>query len=274
MDKLRLIGTPRKATEDVAGKHVYGFVLAALSDLYNETSNPDDFEFSEENGYDTFENYASDEPTKGLKRPLTVMRDAKTILATAFASLVVVINETGRVPPESVRTHLANVQSGYAGPVRLMIFVAEELWPTITSGALERDFGSVKDIQTKLQAFVRVKANIEGCSEEIARIFVRFLKCVAWHTAQSSVEHKTTLNGHYLRSMIRVFGGCFPKTEVDEDLMEYFKAQADWAVKADGTARKTPAKKVADAAGADEGMAGAADAAGADEDIADAAAEE
>lgn len=252
MDSIRLVGTQLKAAENSASKYVYAFFLARLSDLYNESGDPDGFPFPPD-VYDTFENSLSEEPVKGLKRPLTVMEDAKILLVACFASLVSVVNDVGALPANGVKDFLVNARAAHAAPVRFMVYTAETMWPHITAGSLSRDLDSVECFRAKIEALVQTKAHVDPGAEELARIFIRFLKCVAWATANFAVESKVTLNGKFLRSVFRTFG-ALPNVDAGEALMEFFDEQRDFV--AEPAPKAAPAKaapKAATKAGAKTG---------------------
>jgi hypothetical protein len=82
-------------------------------------------------------------------------------------------------------------------------------------------------VRAKLEALAADKANVDPGADELARIFVRFLKCVVWFTANFEVEAKVTLNGKHLRSVIRCFGGL-PNVVFDEGVSEFFDNQLAW----------------------------------------------
>jgi len=236
MDDINLIGSQRVAAENSAGKYLYTFTLAALGDLHDKCLDPDGFAFSPENGYDSFDNVVSDEPVKRLKRPIVVMRDAKTLLASLFATIVSVVNEGGRVPAANIKGHLVNVDALRKDQVSFMVFVAEAMWPLITSGRLDRELDATAAFRSKIEALVTTKAYVEASSGELARIFVRFLKCVAWATANFHVEHRVTMNAWFLKGLVRNFGALH-EVAYDELMSEFFRGQIEW-VRVNDTAAK------------------------------------
>ena len=246
MNDIRLVGSQRKATENTAGQYAYKFFLAALADLYDGCPNPDDFPFSSEKGYEVFDHLEADDPPKKVKRPITITRDAKSMLGALFASIVSVINDTGKTPAGGIKAHLANSRTTRADQVLFMINTAEALWPTIHAGHLERNFDSVACFRAKLESLVADKASVDPGADELARIFVRFLKCVVWFTANFAVEAKVTLNGKHLRSVIRCFGSL-PNVVFDEGMTEFFDNQLAW-IEENDTVR--PAKAAAPKAAA------------------------
>jgi hypothetical protein len=227
MNDIRLVGSQRKAAENSAGKYAYDFILAALGDLYDDSPDPENFPFTAEAGYHVFDHLGADDPPKKVKRPITVMRDAKSMLGSLFACIVSVANDAGKPPRGAMKEHLVNARAARADQVSFMIYTAEALWSTITTGHLERDFDSVAAFRVKIEALVADRASVDPGSEELARIFVRFLKCVAWATANFAVEAKVTLNGKFLRSIIRMFGGL-PSVTYDEGMSEFFDGQLAW----------------------------------------------
>jgi hypothetical protein len=97
----------------------------------------------------------------------------------------------------------------------------------IHDGNLAHNFDSVECFRTKIVSLAADGANVELCADELARIFVRFLKCVAWYTANFAVEAKVTLNAKLLRSVIRCCA-ALPDVVFDEGMSEFFDNQLAW----------------------------------------------
>jgi len=233
----------RRTAGNLAGKYVYQFFLAALDDIYSNAANPDVCTLSAQNGYDTFANLVAIRPLKGVKRPLVVTNDAKTVLAVAFAAIADAIG--GGLPAANVCGFVMNSGADCDSSfqcVRLMISAVEAFRPQIIAGGLSREFDSVKCFRTQLAVSVRPK-EAHG-ADELARLYVNFLKCVAWASANFAVDRKTSLNGWMLLGIIRIFG-ALPGAKLDKALMERFATGLESAKEVAAARRNEAALKAA-----------------------------
>jgi len=123
-----------------------------------------------------------------------------------------------------------------------MISAVEAFRPQIIAGGLSREFDSVKCFRTQLAVSVRPK-EAHG-ADELARLYVNFLKCVAWASANFAVDRKTSLNGWMLLGIIRIFG-ALPGAKLDKALMERFATGLESAKEVAAARRNEAALKAA-----------------------------
>ncbi|GFR88371.1 hypothetical protein ElyMa_002515800, partial [Elysia marginata] len=230
MDDISLNVSQRKAVEAAVGEYVYDFLLAALSDIYDDYSDPAKFPFSAEKGYDVFDNFKTDVPPEQMKRPIVIMRDAKSMLGALFACIVSAVNDAGGVPSaggSAIKSHFANARAARTDQVLFMINTTEALWTKIHSGFLDYNFNSVETFCAQIRNLVSKRTDVDPGADELARIFVRFLKCVVSFTASFAIESKVTFNEKHLRGVFRCFG-TLPGVKFNESLSEFFDCQLAW----------------------------------------------
>jgi ferredoxin len=242
MEKIKPGLDQFKALCATVGKITYEMFLATKDDLYDETTDKSRFALSEEKGYESYENYQSDKPFKRA-RPLTIMGGAKTILAAHLAALVNTVNEAGKVQAGKVQSSLVNSKKSEDMPVKFMILLAEGMNHRLIQGRLDRDGRSVEYVKEKLMCYVKDKNAVSPIADELSRIFVRFLKCVACGTCNFACETKVTLNKKFLRGLLRNFkeGKEFGK-EFGEEYMDWLDTQCRW-VDEHYASKKKPSKR-------------------------------
>ena len=231
------VGSTRAAIGKMTAGITYSAFLAAVGDMFENCSRPEDFRITSDKGFAVFEDLLTADPPPKTARPITITRETKTILASLFASIVSVSNELGKPPPGvGVKTHIVNSDAGCREQVAFMINVAEALWDKISSGRLEYEFDSVCVVRTKLEALITCRGATPN-PDELARIYVNFLKCVAWGAANFSAETKVTLNEKFLRGLLRSFDGL-AGVQYSEGLSEFFDSQVAWVAENDSPPSK------------------------------------
>jgi hypothetical protein len=195
----------RDALCDTAGKAVHAFVLAQIKVLQADAAKRGETPMFDntrlalgERPWQTFEAYIADRPKKAAPAPaapVTVMTDAKLGLACLLVAIADLINAHGKLPAADPVGALVASAAPEAAVVRLMVAAAERMRSHLGTTPLDRDLGYPAAFRQKLEALVSTKDYIDPGAEALTRLYVDFLKVVAWHVAVDAYEHEhLTLN--------------------------------------------------------------------------------
>ena len=245
----------RNATADCCGKAVAAFVLAAIKGLqdlatahgeYAEFDN--DGEDAPERPWQSFDNLIAEAPEKKLAQPVTVMADAKMALAALLVELADLINGVGKLPAADPLGHLARAPWRGASVVRLMVAVTARCRLLLCADPPCRDHDYPAVFRRKLEALVASKALIDPGADAVTRLFVDFVKVVAWHAAVRAYEHgRLTLNRSTFLSVIASMEAGLSREEAPaaRDVLSLLRTHLDVWGEAKTDEKKAAAEKKA-----------------------------
>ena len=201
----------RDAVAGCVGKAVGAFVLAQVAVLQRDSNERDEeIKFDnndledqpDEKQWQSFDNLISEDPVKSVTNLATVATPVKMGLTALLISIADLIGATGKLPVEEPVAHLAAAQYREAGIVRFMAAVNRQMRDCLRADPLCRDIGYDIVFRQKLEALVPNKGLVDRSSETI-RLFLDFLKVVAWYTASAAYEHgHATLNPETFYSIL------------------------------------------------------------------------
>jgi hypothetical protein len=213
----------RRAARNLTGRCLHHSILAVLCDF--EAAHPKHFLYSAEAGYMTFAACIDgDASSSAGKRPMTVTSKAKDLLVAFFEALFAHVGAMGGVAgalPNRAKKALIGAETPFSAPVRAMVFAAEGLWAALHDDekCLSSDGESVSGFEALLARLALERAIPLGANvRELARVYVRFLKCVAKASCNMAFDHRVTLNDWFLRGVLRNFGDLL-HLPIDEALL-------------------------------------------------------
>lgn len=201
--RLYLTIDQAQAVAALSARYLSKFQVLALADFEfeNEYFNP----FNAKKGYETVANMTAVEPKK-LKPLCTFMNEAKAMLAAMFSWVV-----------EEATTGAENRHTGFMRRV-IEVFRANG---QLGRDNLSRDLDSIPVFSLKLRVLAQDMG--KGAGEPYARLFVNFLKCIAWHSVVASLEShpkRITINRTFMKVCFHaVFGAFAPYGNGDMDEM-------------------------------------------------------
>ena len=186
--------------------------------------------------WDSYENQISNEPKRNLTHPVTVMKGAGIALAQLSAAIAAAITQS--VPDhvftsENIVDELRKCDTKSSPTVRMIVDVTRNVHvqKCINTANMKRDFDFVKIFKVKFRALIGKEITELG-KENLARLYVDFLRFVAWNCANSAWETKNgqkfTLNGEHLMSIIRSFGPYCQSKDLEIALTEMKMAMSSF----------------------------------------------
>lgn len=223
--------------EGHTGKALDSFILAALHDLGPPPpplcKRAHKVDYSREAGFDTFEARiaacngkepaaARNQRAKPPKKPVTVTREAKAVALGGLRAI-----SAAMAPYRSGLSAAAPITSlinggGPEDAVRVVQFLqhtTDALTAKVETGALAR-------VWDHERYFVGTLFKLHGAAgghEALARLYVRFLKCMALFVTYGALEEKVTLNHAQACWQLRVFG-ALPGADPAEPVLDYMRA--------------------------------------------------
>ena len=195
-------GSLRDAIAGCCGKAVATFALAEIAVLQadailreEEPMFDNDGDHAPDKPWQTFDNLVADEPDKDVKQPITVMTDVKMALAALLVGVADLVNEVGKLPAVDPLGHLARTSWREANIVRLMLATTARARHLLRATPLCRELDYPLVFRQKFEALVASKALVDPGADAISRLFLDFIKVVAWHAAVRAYEPEhLTLN--------------------------------------------------------------------------------
>jgi hypothetical protein len=244
------------ATSNVVGGALVAYALAQIQLLQADSEfreEPSQFDNSlipdDEKIWQTFANITAKDPEKGVKVPVTVTTDVKVAMTSLFIATADLINAKGKMPAVDPLADLSAAHSREANIIRLMTAISAHMRPLLLADPMNRDLSYPGIFRQKLEALVTSKAFIDPGSEDVARMFLDFIKSVAWHVGIRAYEHgHLTLNRMTFFSIIASMEASLSEADapVVRDVLSYMRDQLDTRDKflaAEEALKKAPAKK-------------------------------
>ena len=241
----------RDAVAGCIGKSLVVFSLAQIrilqddSGLREETPVFDnESDDAPERPWQTFDNIVADGSDKLVKTPITVTTDVKMALTSLYIGIADLINHTGKLSVAAPVKTLTESPFREANIVGFLDAVVAQMRPLLKVDPLSRELGYPALFRQKLEVLVSSKALVDPGSETIARLFVDFLKAIAWHAATIAYEHEhLTLNRSTLFAIIGQMGSVVSESAVPmvRDVLSFMRTQVEgWEV---ATATRKAAQK-------------------------------
>jgi hypothetical protein len=226
-------------------------VLQADADFREEAPMFDnDSDRAPDKPWQTFDNLVSDEPEKGVTAPITVATDVKMGITSLLIAIADLVNESGKLPAVGPLASLAGTSWRESNIVRLMMAVTAQAKPLLREDPMSRDLDFPLVFRQKFEAIVSSKALVDPGSDTVARLFLNFVKVVAWHAAVLAYEGEhLTLNRVTFYSIIASMQASVSADDapVVRDVLSYIRGQVEaWEA---AIARVKAAKKKALPAG-------------------------
>lgn len=201
--------------------------------------------------WQTFENLISDDPNKAVTAPVTIATDVKMGLASLFIAVADLINSVGKLPIVDPLSALTASPAREANIVQLMMAVTQQMRPHLRADPMNRDIEFPMVFRRKLEAIVTAKSLVDPGAETVARLYLDFLKVVAWHAGTLAYEHEhLTLNRATLYAILAQQAASVPEGDIPvvRDVLSFVRAQVEtWetavAVAKAAKTKKAPLKK-------------------------------
>ena len=252
-------GSLRDAIAGCCGKAVATFALAQIAVLQadanlreEEPMFDNDSEHAPDKLWQTFDNLVADEPDKAVTQPITVMTDVKMALAALLVGAADLVNQVGKLPAVDPLGHLARTSWREANIVRLMLATTARARHLLRADPLCRELDYPLVFRQKFEALVASKTLVDPGADAISRLFLDFIKVVAWHAAVRAYEQeRLTLNRVTFFGTLASMEASLSEEEspVVRDVLNLVRTQIEaWEVAvAQAKAKKPAAKKAAPA---------------------------
>lgn len=248
-------GSLRDAIAGCCGKAVATFALAEIAVLQadadfreEEPMFDNDGEHAPDKPWQTFDNLVADEPDKAVTQPITVMTDVKMALAALLVGVADLVNKVGKLPAVDPLGHLARASWREANIVQLMLATTARARHLLRADPLCRELDYPLVFRQKFEALVASKALVDPGADAISRLFLDFIKVVAWHAAVRAYEQeRLTLNRVTFFGILASMEAGLSEEEspVVRDVLNLVRTQIEtWeAAVAAAKAKKAAAKK-------------------------------
>ena len=222
--------------EGHTGRALDSFIVAALHDLGppppSLCKRARQVDYSREAGFDTFEGRiaacngkgpASDKSqrAKPLKKPVTVTREAKAVALGGLRAISAAMAPFPSGPPAAAP--ITSLMNG-GGPEEAVL-VVQFLQRTTDCLAAKVESGALARVWEHERYFAATLFKLHGAAgghEALARLYTRFLKCMALFVAYGALEEKVTLNHAQACWQLRVFG-ALPGADPVEPVLDYLR---------------------------------------------------
>jgi hypothetical protein len=184
----------------------------------NWTSEGGEYKYDEKE-FESYENKQQAKTTIKLTKLATISKDAGSILGFFYTSLIRTIKKTGPLGSHPPITQLINCDDEYVDVVQFMVSVVEAMRSKLQSDIIKSYLKWPDTFLKHMYTDPQVKANIAISGNAIVRLYIDFLKCIAWSASNFIWEKKTTFNETFLRGLIRNMG-ALPGVELSESLMD------------------------------------------------------
>ena len=252
---------------ELMGKILMTFVHAAVVTFQRDSIAREEvpkFDEAEEDGtvWQTFDDFVNAVPRGTSKQPVTISTDVKHVFAGLFAGVAGLINRVGKLPAAPV-AHLK--ESGVEGAtiIALMSSVVTQGAHLLRADPICRELNYPHALRVKLETLVESKAFIDPGADEIVRLFLGFLKVVAWHAAAHAYERdRLTFNRSELLCTIASMGSTIPEDGVVREVLSIVRTSlGTWDMTVAAAKDAAAAAKAAAAAAAPKAAPKAAPAA-------------
>lgn len=201
--RLSAIGSSvRDAIAATCGKAIVTFTLAQIKILQMDANvREEELMFDNDNAqrvpdkpWQTFDNLVSDDPVKVVANPITVSTDVKIALTSMYVGIADLVEHLGSLSQEPSE-QLSTSKWREANIVRVMHASSKHMRHLLNTTPLSRELDYVHVFQRQFKSLVSSKIVEDPGSDTIARLFLNFIKVIAWHTAARAYESEhLTLN--------------------------------------------------------------------------------
>jgi hypothetical protein len=243
-----------KAIANCAGRAVVAFALASVAVQQADAVARDEEARLDNDGprapakpWQTFDNLVAAEPDRGVTTPITVATDVKTGLAGLLLAVADLANAVGKLPAVDPLGALARAPWREASIVRTMQRVTEQTRPGVLSRhPLSRDLEFLGVFRQKFESLVMAKSLVDPGAEAVARLYLDFLKTVAWQAGVWAYEGEHfTLNSTAFLAILSGLAATVPAEAVPaaQDTLSFARNQIE--IREAAVARTKAAKKPA-----------------------------
>jgi hypothetical protein len=212
--KLTTSGSLRDAIASCCGKAVVTFALASIAVLQadadireEELMFDNEGEHAPDKPWQTFGNLVADEPNKAVTQPITVMTDVKMALAALLVGVADLVDKEGKLPAVDPLGHLASAPWREANIVQLMLATTVRARHLLRHDPLCRELNYPFEFRRKFEALVASKTLVDPYADAISRLFLDFIKVIAWHAAARAYEQaRLTPNRCFTLNHVTFFG--------------------------------------------------------------------
>jgi len=250
----------RDAVAACAGRALTTFALAQIAVLQADANNREELprldnesDSAPAKPWQTFDNLISDDPEKATTAPVTIATEVKMGCAVLLVAVADLANHRKKLPPADPLGPLGQAAWREANVVRLMTAATARMRHLLRRDPLCRDLDYPMVFRQKFEAIVASKAYVDPGADQVARLFVDFLKALAWYAGVHAYEGEhLTLNAVTFYSFLASLAAVVPEEDepVVRDVLSLVQDQVgQWsAARAQAAAaKKRPAPKRAPA---------------------------
>ncbi len=190
----------RNSTMLCIGGAITTFTLARIAILQKDSDYREEvpmFSGDNEEGrpWQTFDNIIADDPEKSVVSPITVMTDVKLGFLSLLSGFADMANEAlateglGSVGSLADLVHMPCLEARAA---RAIIAITGKMQPLLAVDPLCRDASYTEIIRKKFELALVDKNKVDPGAENIASVFLGFIKAVAWYAGTRAYEE-----GHF-----------------------------------------------------------------------------
>jgi hypothetical protein len=211
--------------------------LARIADLQSVSNAYDEEEQFDNNSLEgddrlwhTFDSVVSGSTDKKRAWPITVMTDAKIALTSLLVAIADLANTTGKLPVDAPVEFLVNTSWRESNIIRLQIELMRQQHLISNGAALGRNLDFPEKFRQKFEALVRRAADVDPGSATIAKVFMMFIKFIAWHAGTTAYEQgRVTLNRKALCTILASFESMLPAAAAPlaRDTLNFVHVQLD-----------------------------------------------
>jgi hypothetical protein len=209
----------RNGTAACIGTALTKFTLARIAVLQHESDLREEvpmFSGEDEEGrtWQTFDNILADDPEKDVTSPVTVMSDVKMGLVSLFLGFAD-LAYASKLKNVRALAELSDVPCLEGRAARAVLAVVGGMRHLLAVHPLCRDAGYAKAFRAKFEAALDDRKNrVDPGSEDIAAVFLEFIKAVSWHVGTRAYEQgRLTLNWDTFRGMVASMEASVPEAD-------------------------------------------------------------